>query len=545
MVLLLDGCIELDRELFELRRSGVVVPLEPQAFDVLCHLVEHRDRVISKEELMDAVWHDRFVSDTAVTSRIKQIRRALSDDGQEQRVIRTIHRRGYRFVADVRAVGPQASSGPGQRTGREPLPGGAAYDSRGETPAAARGPIRYTVSDGLHIAYQVSGSGDRDIVLISGFISHLDIDWDDPRHAHFLDRLGTMGRLIRFDKRGSGMSDRPAGVPDLETRMHDVLAVMDAVGSERAVICGYSEGGPMALMLAAMHPSRVSALILHGSYAKRPWAEANRWAPTDEEREAYTDWLVTTWDWRADLLNRCPSGDEAMQEWWSRRMSAAATPGTVRALLDMNSLVDVRPLLGGVRVPTLVLHRTGDRIIAAEASRYLAEHLPQAHLRLLSGADHLVCGDPDQILDEIEPFIAGLPDREQHQALAVIACVTGSGATDVVERLEVAGGRPRRSPRALGSYAVVPLVVFDGPATAIRAARLALQGSDASIGLTIAELPITGELLLGPGVAEASRLSAAATAGSVRVSDAVAILLAGSGVEVETGGDGNGHRVRW
>ena len=127
-----------------------------------------------------------------------------------------------------------------------------------------------------------------------------------------------MGRLIRFDKRGTGMSDRPPGVPDLETRMHDVLAVMDAVGSERAVVCGYSEGGPMALMFAAMHPERVQSLVLYGTYAKRTWAEDYPWAQTQEEREAYTDELVTGWDWEADLLMRCPSGDEAMQRWWAR-----------------------------------------------------------------------------------------------------------------------------------------------------------------------------------------------------------------------------------
>ena len=129
--------------------------------------------------------------------------------------------------------------------------------------------MRYTISDGLHIAHQVTGGGETDIVLISGFVSHLEVDWEDPNHALFLRRLGAMGRLIRFDKRGTGMSDRPSGIPDLETRMHDVLAVMDAVGSERAVVIGYSEGGPMAILLAAMHPSRVASLVLYGSYARR------------------------------------------------------------------------------------------------------------------------------------------------------------------------------------------------------------------------------------------------------------------------------------
>jgi DNA-binding winged helix-turn-helix (wHTH) protein len=246
VVLALGDGLELDTLLFELRRGGQRVPLEPQAFDVLVYLVSHRDRVVPKDELMDAVWGGRFVTETAVTSRIKQARRALGDDGQAQRLIRTMHGRGYRFVAPVEARDPAAGRVPAQRG----------------DPSGATAPVRYTVSDGLHIAYQVTGGGDVDIVLISGFVSHLELDWADPRHAHFLDRLGSMGRLIRFDKRGTGMSDRPPGLPDLETRMHDVLAVMDAVGSRRAALCGYSEGGAMAILLAATHPERVSSLVL-------------------------------------------------------------------------------------------------------------------------------------------------------------------------------------------------------------------------------------------------------------------------------------------
>ena len=182
MVLGFGDGLELDTARFELRRAGRRVPMEPQAFEVLSHLVAHRDRVVAKEELMDVVWGGRFVSETAVTSRIKQVRRAVGDDGRTQGLIRTVHGRGYRFVASAQDLEPAVRSS---------------------------GPIRYTVSDGLHIAYQVTGSGERDIVLIPGFISHLEQDWGDPRHAHFLDRLGTFGRLIRFDKRGTGMSDRP------------------------------------------------------------------------------------------------------------------------------------------------------------------------------------------------------------------------------------------------------------------------------------------------------------------------------------------------
>ena len=287
-----DGLV-LDTARFELRRDGRPVPVEPQTFDVLSYLLSHRERVVSKEELMDAVWGGRFVTEAAVTSRIKQARRAMGDDGRDQRLIRTVHGRGYRFVADVNV---EATSEP---TAARPDQG----------PVGETAPIRYTISDGLHIAYQVTGGGELDIVLISGFVSHLELDWADDRHAHFLDRLGSMGRLIRFDKRGTGMSDRPAGLPDLEIRMHDVLAVMDAAGARGAVLCGYSEGGPMAILMAATHPERVSSLVLYASYAKRTRGDGYPWAQTDDERRSYTDRLIDSWDWEADLRMRCPSGD--------------------------------------------------------------------------------------------------------------------------------------------------------------------------------------------------------------------------------------------
>ncbi|MDF2969335.1 MAG: prkC 33 [Nocardioidaceae bacterium] len=506
--------LELDTALFELRRDGRQVPMEPQAFDVLTYLVAHRDRVVSKEELMDAIWGGRFVTEAALTSRIKQVRRAVGDDGHAQQLIRTVHGRGYRFVAPLRDEEGTGSTQPA---------------ARAEPPPGATSPIRYTVSDGLHIAYQVTGAGDRDIVLIPGFLSHLELDWGDPRHAHFLDRLGTMGRLIRFDKRGTGMSDRPPGVPDLETRMHDVLAVMDAVGSREAVLCGYSEGGPMAVLLAATHPERVSSLVLYGSYAKRVWSPDYHWARTSEAQATVTERLVTGWDWEADCRWRCPSADAAMQQWWARRMRAAATPSTVRALLEMNSMVDVRRALPAVRRPTLVLHRVGDELFAVGDARYLAEHIPGARLQLLSGDDHLICGDPDQILDAIEAFLADLPQAgpEPMRALAAVAAVAGEEADVLVTELASAGGRLRRDRDGRA------VVLFDGPARAVRAGLAHLASRSARLGLAIAEVPRDSEQVDGPGVAAAVRLAATAPPGSLVVSSTVGVLLSASGVVLE------------
>ncbi|HZB48495.1 MAG TPA: alpha/beta fold hydrolase [Mycobacteriales bacterium] len=521
MVFVFDD-MELDPAVFELRRGGVRVPLEPQVFDVLAHLLAHRDRVVGKDELMDAVWGGRFVSETAVTSRIKQARRAVGDDGRSQRVIRTVHGRGYRFVAEATERDESDPARPGSAAG--PASGGLAPvsgpdGSPGAGPAAR---IRYAVTDGLNIAYQVTGHGDRDIVLVPGFVSHLELDWADPRHEHFLNRLSASGRLIRFDKRGTGMSDRPPGVPDLETRIRDVLAVMDATGSRRAVLVGYSEGGPMATLFAATHPHRVEALVLYGAYAARTRSPDYPWAPDPEDRARYGARLAAEWSWEADMRTMAPSADDAMARWWGRRARAAATPATVRSLVAMNTLVDVRNVLSAVRVPTLVLHRRGDRDCLLEEGRYLAEHIPGARFVELPGADHFVGVDPDQILDQVEAFLSGLAAAPPPRlALAAVLAVARSDAA-------VVGGRPGRT---AGGRAVA---MFDGPATAVRAGLRHLdRHAGAALGLHVAEVPFDADVVGGHGVEQALALADSAAAGELRVSTTVRDLVAGSDLVLE------------
>ncbi|HET9997095.1 MAG TPA: alpha/beta fold hydrolase, partial [Nocardioides sp.] len=269
-------------------------------------------------------------------------------------------------------------------------------------------PVRYTQRDGLNIAYQVTGGGGADLVLVAGFVSHLTLDWTERRHAHFLHRLGTFSRLIRFDKRGTGMSDRPGSLPDLETRMGDVAAVMDAARSESAVLFGYSEGGPMSILYAATHPERVQGLVIYSSYARRLWAPDYPWGFRPEERARYAAQLEQDWAWEADMRHMCPNADEELAQWWGQRCRAATSPGAARALIEMNSLVDVRDTLGAVQAPTLVLHRRHDVDAHVEEGRYLADHIPGARFVELDGADHFVAVDPDQILDPVEEFVRSL-----------------------------------------------------------------------------------------------------------------------------------------
>jgi pimeloyl-ACP methyl ester carboxylesterase/DNA-binding winged helix-turn-helix (wHTH) protein len=531
VILAFAGC-ELDTREFELRRDGSVVAMEPQVFEVLAFLVRHRDRLVTKEELLDEVWGDRFVSESALTSRIKAARRAVGDDGSAQAVIRTVYGRGYRIVADV-----------DERAADDELP-------IATTPTGATAPVRYARNDGINIAYQITGVGPPDIVLVPGFVSHLELDWTEPRHAHFLTQLGGLGRLIRFDKRGTGLSDRPMEQPpDLETRMGDVQAVMDAAGSRRAILFGYSEGGPMAVLYAATYPDRTAGLILYGSYARRTAADGYPWAPTIDERRRYGEQLERDWGWEADMRLMCPSADEAMARWWGERCRAAASPGAARALIEMNSLLDVRDVLPAVQAPSLVLHRSGDRDARVEGGRYLASRIPESRFVELPGVDHFVAVDPDQILDPVADFVATLGDRAATTGfLTTLIAVHPMEGVDrswlegtVAEAVGLHGGSPVR-----GAHPAV-MVTVEGPGRAVRCAedivaRASARSLDVGVGVHTAEVTSAGGRLEGRGVEVAAAIAEAAGRGQVVVSDTVAGLIAGSGIElVELAVDGSVH----
>jgi hypothetical protein len=296
------------------------------------------------------------------------------------------------------------------------------------------------------------------------------------------------------------------------------------------VLFGYSEGGPMALLMAATHPERVASLVLYSTYAKRLWSEDYPWAQTPEARAAYTEELVGRWDWEADARMRIPSADAAMQRWWAQRMRASATPSTVRALMDMNSLVDIREMLPAVRVPTLVMHRRGDALFNWEEGKYIADRVPGAKFLLLDGEDHFIAGDPDQILDAVEPFVADSHEPAAPAlALAALVSVSGVGSKAVIDNLVLAGGRARKDTSGR------PVVLFDGPATAVRAA-LAHRRDDAGVGVAVAEVERDTEVVRAYGVTVAVDIADAVPPGEVWLSPTVGVLLAGSSIGVEPAG---------
>ena len=526
------GDRELDTDTLELRRAGAVLGVEPQVFDVLAYLLMHRDRVVRKEELLDEVWGDRFVSESALTTRIKDARRAVGDDGQRQAVIRTVHGRGYRFVAPVDDGDAGDVTAPPSEDGE---PGGSPPPR-----------THYARSGRYSIAYQVAGEGPGDLVFIPGFVSNLELQWEIGPMASFFGRLARSTRLIVFDKRGTGLSDRVSvtEIPPLEERMDDVRAVMDAAGSERATLFGISEGGPLALLFAATYPERVERLILFNSYADR----------FRDDILAMAAWTRDRWGTGRVFANLAPSwSDRRDLRLLSRYERHSATPDTAAHLIELCDLIDVRPILPSIGAPTRIIHRRGDTVFPLAKGEALAEGIPGAELIVLEGRDHLVYVDQEPVLDAIEEFIAGTaPKATADRLLTTMLFADVVDSTDLAERLGDAGWRQvlRRFSelarddlaRFRGDEIVTAgdglLATFDGPARAVRCAhslRRSVTGLElpVRIGVHTAEVERLGDDIAGLGVHIGARVAAAAAAGEVWVTRTVRDLVAGSGLRFE------------
>ena len=420
---------------------------------------------------------------------------------------------------------------------------------------------RYARSGTVSIAYQVVGDGPRDLVQVAGWVSHLEAGWDEPRQARFRRRLASLSRLILFDKRGTGMSDRVADkeLPTLEQRMDDVRAVMDAAGSERAVILGQSEGGSMAMLFAATYPERTTALITIGAFARRIWDPEYPWAPTPEQRQQGFDWIEQHWGGEVNPGSLAPSlaSDEGFKRELSRYLRLSASPGSALALSKMNTQIDVRHVLPTIRVPTLVLHRTGDLDSNIAEGRYIAERIPGAKFVELPGIDHLPwVGNHDDILDEIEEFLTGVrPAPQQDRMLATVLFTDIVGSTeraaslgdkawrDILERhhASVRGELERFRGQEIATTGDGFLATFDGPARAVRCAvaiRDRLHESDLEVraGVHTGECERMGDNIGGLAVHIGSRIAGLAGPGEVLASSTVKDLVAGSGIVFEDRG---------
>jgi pimeloyl-ACP methyl ester carboxylesterase len=422
------------------------------------------------------------------------------------------------------------------------------------------GQTRYARSGDVSIAYQVVGDGPRDLVFVPGWVSNIEAMWDDPAMAHVLHRLASFSRLILFDKRGTGLSDRvPTDeLPSLETRMDDVRAVMDAAGSERAALFGHSEGGNMCMLFAATFPRRTAALVCFGVFAKRLWSPDYPWAPTPEARAGWLSRIEQEWGTSADLDDLAPSriGDDAFSAWMSSYFRRSASPGAAAALGRMNSEIDVRDVLPTIRVPTLIMHRTKDRDTNVNEGKYIAERIPGAKFVRIPGTDHLFWTEgADRVVDQVETFLTGTtlgPEPDRVLATVLFTDIVGSTAQAVkmgdrrwMDALEAHRTMVRWFLERFRGHEVDTagdgfFATFDGPARAIRCA-IAVRDAAREHGVEIRAGVHTGEVEIGEkpaGVAVhiGARVMAKAGTGEVLVSQTVKDLVAGSGLRFDDRG---------
>lgn len=421
----------------------------------------------------------------------------------------------------------------------------------------AKPETRFTRAGSVAIAYQVVGDGPVDIVYAPGWLSNIDVFWESPPYAQFLARLARSARLILFDKRGTGMSDRDVGAPTLEERAEDIRAVMDAAGSERASLFGVSEGGNMAVMFAATYPERVRSLILVGCFPcrmKKPdWPHGE----TEQEAAAFLAELEAGWgDFRQILAVRAPSiaAEPEAQAFIARMLTQAASPSSALAITRLNLSIDIRPLLPAVHAPALVIHRRGDRRISEPEARYLAEALPRGRLSLHEGIDHLPwIGDGDRVADEILAFAEAAPaGTPEDRVLLTVLMTDLAGSTAHAARIGDTAWRDLIEAHDRLAEAAVArqggtlvkttgdgiLATFAGPSRALAAAREAAEGAE-RLGLRLRAGVHTGECLRrgadvsGISVAIAARILEGAGPSEIRVSGTVRDLVVGSGLAFE------------
>ena len=409
---------------------------------------------------------------------------------------------------------------------------------------------RYAKSGDVHIAYQVVGNGPLDLIYVPGFVSNMDVQWEMPEWAYFFSRLAAFSRLLLFDKRGTGLSDRVAGVASLEERVDDVRAVMDAAGSQRAALFGQSEGGPMSLLFAATYPTRARALVLYGTVARHPTLVS------DERLDVEIERIGRLWGTGEYIVGRyVPSGmsEELARRVFARWERQSASPSAAMAIRRMLREIDARHILPSIRVPTLIMHRVGDSAIGVEAARYLAANVPGSKYIELPGTDHVFQYERDvvdRVVGEAQEFLTG--SRHEVEPDRVLATVLFTDIVDSTKRAADIGDRQWRSLLDRHDRAVREqlarfrgrevknlgdgfLATFDGPARAVRCAAAIAQdvkplGIDVRSGLHTGEIELKRDDIGGIAVHIAARVADLAGAGESLVSSTVRDLVAGSGL---------------
>jgi len=408
--------------------------------------------------------------------------------------------------------------------------------------------------DGVHIAYQVRGDGPIDLVFTQGFVSNVDLWWEMPTTARLLERLASFSRLILWDKRGTGLSDPAERPPTLDQRLEDLEAVMEAVGSERAALFGISEGGPMSLLFAASHPERTAALVLYASTPKFSVGPDWNFGWDGAQLAGWLDEIDQSWGEGALATSFAPTwaGNEHFRQSWGRFLRAGASPAMARAVFEAADETDCRDILPAVHVPTLILHRTGDRMVNVEAARYMAERIPGARIVEFPGDDHnYTVGDSDSIIDEVEAFLTGVrPTPVRDRVLATVLFTDIVDSTPTAERLGDARWNEllnehhdivRRELKNFRGREVKTmgdgfLAVFESPARALHCARAVRDGVrrldiEIRAGVHTGECDIVADDVSGVAVAIGARIQATAGPSEILVSGTVRELVVGSGIQ--------------
>jgi pimeloyl-ACP methyl ester carboxylesterase/DNA-binding winged helix-turn-helix (wHTH) protein len=398
MIYRFEGYV-VDTQRYELRHDNEIVAIEPQVLDVLTHLILNRHRVVDKNELLDEVWRTRFITESTLTSRIKAARRAVGDDGQAQRAIRTVHGRGYRFVADVTEARDQAAM------------------SRSST--AARQELRFChAADGVRLAFASAGVGPP-LVKAANWLTHIRYDWESAVWGHWLRELSAHHRLVHYDERGCGLSDWDIADMSFEAWVRDLEAVVDAVGLVRMPLLGISQGGAVAATYAARHPDRVSHLVLYGSF---PLGRRKRARNEDDLLEADVMLQLLRSGWGRDespfgrmfAAQFMPEG--SLEQWAAfvelqRRTTSAEN---AFGLMSVSADIDVTEVAPLVRAPTLIIHASGDQVVPREQGELFAALVPGARFVALDSDNHVLLADDPawpHFLTELESFLSTTPSN--------------------------------------------------------------------------------------------------------------------------------------
>jgi len=507
---------ELDPARRELRVDSKPQRLQPQVFDLLLYLVQNHKRVVPKRELLDELWPDTAVTESSIQRAVSLARSALGERGPA--LIQTFPRQGYRFVGKI-------------RTDKKP--------SRGLSWQP-----RYAQSEDVHIAYATLGDGETDIVVVHGWIMPMRAMFQHPKTRAVMEALSAIGRVIKFDKRGTGLSDRVKELPSHEQRMDDLRVVLDACGSKNAILIGASEGGALAMLYAATYPERVRGLVLCGAFARMTKTVDYPCGYAPEEIEKLRGYIRGAWGKGASLRAIAPSelSDPEFVDWVAFAEQEGTSPGGALDLLEMNIRIDLRALLPTIRVPTAVLQAADDKMIHPANGPYLAEHIPNARYVEAPGDDHyFLFRNQHEIVDAVRWILSqDPPDLEADRFLSTVLVAQPHGEVDEnAWRAEVQRFRGQTVPGKLQAH-------FDGPIRAMRCGVALAKGASFSFGVHAGEVVRRGSAVGGAAFNVAEALAAKAPAGAVWASHVLVDLVPGSNLRFEETGERapvQGHEI--